>query len=55
MDAYQATLRRLRQIEAQSRRALAAPDPHERTVAIKSINAEKERLALRLRIALKHE
>jgi hypothetical protein len=51
VDVNQATIRRLHEIETQSRRALAVRDPHERKIALESIKAEKNRLTARLRVA----
>jgi hypothetical protein len=48
MDVYQATLRRLHEIEVQARRIRAVRDPHERSVAIRSLKAEKKRLTATL-------
>jgi hypothetical protein len=48
MDVYQATLRRLHEIEVQARRIRAVRDPHERSIAIRSLKAEKKRLIAKL-------
>ena len=49
VDAYQATIRKLREIEAEYHRVKTVRDPYERSVAFKSLRKAAERVARRLR------